>query len=170
MFGVYRFTGLRRGDAARLGKQHIGKSVCQLSAWRHHDRHREDRNARDDSCSAGAGRNHRGGTDWRVINHRQQDGAADPQGIARNAFQEGVQGRGHSNKSAHGIRKAAATRAANNGRHGSDAGGDIRMEAVQMAALYTRAADRERSGRRAHGQTVQNRNIYSLTSVGRCGK
>jgi integrase len=43
MYGVYCFTGLRRGDAARLGKQHIGKAsahrqgVCEISAWRHQD-------------------------------------------------------------------------------------------------------------------------------------
>jgi integrase len=29
MFGVYCFTGLRRGDAARLGKQHIGKKSAE---------------------------------------------------------------------------------------------------------------------------------------------
>jgi integrase len=48
------------------------------------------------------------------------------------------------NKSAHGIRKAAATRAANNGATVATLEAIFGWEGGQMAALYTRAADRRR--------------------------
>jgi len=45
-------------------------------------------------------------------------------------------------KSAHGIRKAAATRAANNGATVATLEAIFGWEGGQMASLYTRAADR----------------------------
>ena len=69
-----------------------------------------------------------------------------------NAFADACRAAG-VNKSAHGLRKIGATRAANNGA-------TVALNAIfgwsggKMAALYTQAADRERLAREAIGKLV----------------
>jgi integrase len=61
--------------------------------------------------------------------------------VLGNLFKEACRAAG-INKSAHGIRKAAATRAANNGATVATLEAIFGWEGGQMASLYTKAADR----------------------------
>jgi integrase len=62
--------------------------------------------------------------------------------VLGNLFKVACRAAGIPNKSAHGIRKAAATRAANNGATVATLEAIFGWEGGQMASLYTRAADR----------------------------
>jgi integrase len=136
MFDVYLYTGLRRGDAARLGKQHIRNGVITIDAEKTGTR-----------------------VTIPVLPELEQTIAAGPTGelaiisskrgqpirkeVLGNLFKDACRAAG-INKSAHGIRKAAATRAANNGATVATLEAIFGWEGGQMAALYTRAADRRR--------------------------
>lgn len=137
IFGVYCFTGLRRGDAARLGKQHIRNGVITIDT--------EKTNTR---------------VTIPVLPELAEIIAAGPTGelsiiaskkgqpirkeVLGNIFKDACRAAGIPNKSAHGIRKAAATRAANNGATVATLEAIFGWEGGQMAALYTRAADRQK--------------------------
>jgi integrase len=134
MFDVFLYTGLRRGDAARLGKQHIRDGVITIDAEKTGTR-----------------------VTIPVLPELEQTIAAGPTGelaiisskkgqpirkeVLGNLFKEACRSAG-IRKSAHGIRKAAATRAANNGATVATLEAIFGWEGGQMAALYTRAADR----------------------------
>lgn len=135
MFGVYCFTGLRRGDAAKLGKQHIRNGVITIDTEKNGTR-----------------------VTIPVLPELAEIIAAGPVGelsiiaskkgqpIRKESlgtmFKEACKAAGIPKKSAHGIRKAAATRAANNGATVATLEAIFGWEGGQMAALYTRAADR----------------------------
>ena len=137
MFGVYCFTGLRRGDAARLGKQHIRNGVITIDTEKTGTR-----------------------VTIPVLPELAKIIAAGPVGelsiiaskkgqpirkeVLGNLFKDACRLAGIPNKSAHGIRKAAATRAANNGATVATLEAIFGWEGGQMAALYTKAADRLR--------------------------
>jgi integrase len=59
-------------------------------------------------------------------------------------------------KSAHGLRKIGATRAANNGATVSELEALFGWSGGGMASLYTRNADRARLGQRAASKLVKN--------------
>jgi integrase len=137
MWGVFCFTGLRRGDAAKLGKQHIRNGVITIDTEK---------------------------TDTRVtipvLKELAEILAAGPLGelsiiaskkgqpmrkeVVGNLFKKACIAAGIHGKSAHGIRKAAATRAANNGATVATLEAIFGWEGGQMAALYTKTADRRR--------------------------
>ena len=137
MWGVFCFTGLRRGDAARLGRQHIRNGVITIDTEK---------------------------TDTRVtipvLPELAEILAAGPLGemaiiatkkgqpmrkeVLGNLFKKACIDAGIHGKSAHGIRKAAATRAANNGATVATLEAIFGWEGGQMAALYTKTADRRR--------------------------
>jgi integrase len=137
MWGVFCFTGLRRGDAARLGKQHIRNGVITIDTEKTGTR-----------------------VTIPVLPELAEILAAGPLGelsviaskkgqplrkeVVGNLFKEACIAAGIRGKSAHGIRKAAATRAANNGATVSTLEAIFGWEGGQMAALYTKAADRRR--------------------------
>jgi integrase len=140
---ILLYTGLRRGDAARLGKQHVRNGVINL-------------------------RTEKTGTQViiPVLSELADVIAATKTGdlafIARadgspmvkegfgNWFREACKAAGVPG-SAHGLRKAGATRAANNGAT------EAQLEAIygwrggKMAALYTRNANHERIAREHMG-------------------
>lgn len=136
MFDVYLYTGLRRGDAAKLGKQHIRDGVIAIDTEKTGTR-----------------------VTIPVLPELAETIAAGPTGelsiiaskkgqpirkeVLGNLFREACRAAG-INKSAHGIRKAAATRAANNGATVATLEAIFGWEGGQMAALYTKAADRRR--------------------------
>ena len=60
-----------------------------------------------------------------------------------NLFKQACKAASIPNKSAHGIRKAAATRAANNGATVATLEAIFGWEGGNMASLYTKAADRK---------------------------
>jgi integrase len=137
MWGVYCFTGLRRGDAARLGKQHIRNGVITIDTEKTGTR-----------------------VTIPVLPELAEILAAGPLGelaiiaskrgqplrkeVVGSLFKEACIAAGIPGKSAHGIRKAAATRAANNGASVAMLEAIFGWEGGQMAALYTKAADRRR--------------------------
>jgi integrase len=137
MWGVFCFTGLRRGDAARLGKQHIRNGVITIDTEKTGTR-----------------------VTVPVLPELAEILAAGPLGemsiiaskkgqplrkeVVGNLFKEACMAAGITGKSAHGIRKAAATRAANNGATVATLEAIFGWEGGQMAALYTKAADRKR--------------------------
>ncbi|MDO9564646.1 MAG: tyrosine-type recombinase/integrase [Bradyrhizobium sp.] len=137
MFGVYCFTGLRRGDAARLGRQHIRNGVITIDTEKTGTR-----------------------VTIPVLPELAEILTAGPTGelsiiaskkgqplrkeVVGTLFKKACRAAGIPNKSAHGIRKAAATRAANNGATVATLEAIFGWEGGQMAALYTKAADRRK--------------------------
>lgn len=137
MWGVFCFSGLRRGDAARLGKQHIRNGVITIDTEKNNTR-----------------------VTIPVLPELAEILAAGPLGelsviaskkgqpmrkeVVGTLFKRACIAAGIPGKSAHGIRKAAATRAANNGATVAALEAIFGWQGGQMAALYTRAADRRR--------------------------
>ena len=137
MWGVFCFTGLRRGDAARLGKQHIRNGVITIDTEKTGTR-----------------------VTIPVLPELAEILAAGPLGelsiiaskkgqslrkeVVGTLFKKACIAAGIHDKSAHGIRKAAATRAANNGATVATLEAIFGWEGGQMAALYTKTADRRR--------------------------
>jgi integrase len=133
---VLVYTGLRRGDAVRLGRQHVRNGVASLKT-------------------------EKTGTvvTLPIIPVLAKTLAAGPCGDLTficgergnslskesfgNLFRKACEAAGLSHRSAHGLRKAAATRAADNGAT------EAQLEAIfgwtggRMAAHYTRAANRK---------------------------
>ena len=66
-----------------------------------------------------------------------------------NAFKEACQAAGLVNRSAHGCRKIAATRAAENGATNAQLNAIFGWSGTAMASLYTQAADRKRLAQEA---------------------
>lgn len=137
MFGVYCFTGLRRGDAAKLGKQHIRHGVIAIDT--------EKTGTRvtipvlpelAEIITAGPT------GELSIIASKK--GQPIRKEYLGTMFKEACKAAGIPNKSAHGIRKAAATRAANNGATVATLEAIFGWEGGQMASLYTRAADRRK--------------------------
>jgi integrase len=139
--GVLLYTGLRRGDAVRLGRQHVREGVATI---------RTEKTgitiaipilpALDEILQAGpcadlafiSGENRRPLT-------KESFG---------NLFRDACNSAGVA-KSAHGVRKIGATRAANNGATVAELEAIFGWQGGGMASLYTRAADRARLARGA---------------------
>jgi len=134
MFDLFLYTGLRRGDAAVVGRQHVRNGVIAIDTEK---------------------------TGMRVtipiLPELQRTLDAGPTGdlafIAAsngnpltkeslgNMFRDACRAAG-VNKSAHGLRKAAATNAANHGATVAELEAIFGWAGGQMAALYTRSANR----------------------------
>ena len=143
---VLLYTGLRRGDAVRLGKQHVRNGVATL-------------------------RTEKTGTDVHIplLPPLLEALRAGPTGELAficgangkpmtkesfgNAFSDACRATG-VNKSAHGLRKIGATRAANNGATVARLNAIFGWTGSKMASLYTQAADRERLAREAIGKLL----------------
>jgi integrase len=134
---VLIYTGLRRGDAVRFGRQHVRNGVGTIKT--------EKTSTEvtlpilpvlDATLKAGpcgdltfiAGENGRPLT-------KESFG---------NLFRKACRDAGLHNRSAHGLRKSAATRAANAGATVAELEAIFGWQGGTMAALYTRAADRRR--------------------------
>ena len=139
---VLIYTGLRRGDAVRFGRQHVRNGVGTIKT--------EKTGTEvtlpilpvlDATLKAGpcgdltfiAGENGRPLT-------KESFG---------NLFRKACRDARLHNRSAHGLRKAAATRAANAGATVAELEAIFGWQGGTMAALYTRAADRRRLAQRA---------------------
>ncbi|MGY3607624.1 MULTISPECIES: tyrosine-type recombinase/integrase [unclassified Bradyrhizobium] len=134
MFDIYCYTGLRRGDAAALGKQHIKNGVISIDTEKTGTRvtipvldvlqKTLDAGPTGDLAFIATNKGHR--------MTKESVG---------NAFRDACREAGIK-KSAHGLRKAAATRAANNGATEAQLEAIFGWEGGKMAALYTRTANR----------------------------
>jgi integrase len=134
---VLLYTGLRRGDAVRLGKQHVRNGIATIKT-------------------------EKTGTDVTlpILPALEQTLAAGPCGDLAfivsaagkpfqkhsfgNAFAAAARKAGIRGKSAHGLRKLGATRAANAGATGPQLKAIFGWTSDRMPSLYTRSADRRR--------------------------
>jgi len=137
MLDVYCYTGVRRGDAAIVGRQHV-KDGCLVF-----DTEKNGMRvtipilpALQQTLDAGPL------GDLAFI--AKKGGAPVTKKTLGNVFREACRAAGIVGKSAHGLRKAAATRAANNGATVAELEAIFGWSGGQMAALYTRSADRMR--------------------------
>lgn len=135
MFDVFLYTGLRRGDAAKLGRQHIRNGVIEITTEKTNTRVSipvlPELAATLEAGPVG---------DLAIIATR--DGSPMRKESLGNMFADACREAGIS-KSAHGLRKAAATVAANNGATVAQLEAIFGWEGGRMASLYTRSADRQ---------------------------
>lgn len=150
---VYLYVGLRRGDAARLGKQHIRKGIIHLMTEKSQGRMpiyvplHPALVASINACPSSG---------LAII--AKDDGSNYTKEALGNFFREAVEAagipvtkRGSKEKgySGHGLRKASATIAAESGATGAELNAMFGWTGYQMAQLYTKKADRKRLAARA---------------------
>jgi integrase len=136
---VLFYTGLRRGDAVQLGRQHVRDGIATLRT--------EKSQGQMIVCIP-------------ILPILQRTLDAGPTGELAficgvngkpltkesfgNAFKDACRAAGVVNKSAHGCRKIAATRLAEAGATVAELNAIFGWSGTQMASLYTEAADRKR--------------------------
>jgi integrase len=148
---VLLYTGLRRGDAVVVGRQHVRDGVCTF---------RTEKSGETITVTIP------------ILQVLQTTLDAGPTGEL--AFVCGKQGKpltkesfgnifkdacvlaGVHGKSAHGLRKVGATRAANNGATVAQLEALFGWRGGGMASLYTRSADRARLGKEAAKMLIKN--------------
>lgn len=135
-FDILLHTGLRRGDAVKLGRQHVKNGIIRMRTEKTGERVTI---VIPDQLAATLAAGPCG--DLTFI--------AGEKGAPRvkEAFGEWFRVACHEagvRKSAHGLRKAAATYAANNGASEAELEAMFGWRGGRMAAHYTRSADRER--------------------------
>src|SRR6202171_2210876 len=137
LFYIYQFTGLRRGDAAVVGKQHVRDGVISL--------HTEKTGTLvtipilpelQETLAAGP----LGDLCWFAKLH----GGGMTKESVGNFFKDACKAAGIFTKSGHGVRKAAATEAADNEATHAQLNSIFGWKGDQMASLYTESADRKR--------------------------
>lgn len=153
VFDVYLYVGLRRGDAARLGKQHIRRGVVHLMTEKSQGTmpiyvpvHPALATSIKACPSLGLA----------II--AKGDGTNYTKEALGNFFREAVEAAGipitkkgskEKGYSAHGLRKASATIAAESGASESELNAMFGWSGFEMAQLYTKKADRKRLAARA---------------------
>jgi integrase len=150
MLDVFAYTGLRRGDAAKVGKQHVRNGVISMQTektgmWVHLPVLPILQRTLD-----------AGPVGDLAFNARRDGQAFSKEGLG-NAFREACRAAGIKGKSAHGLRKAAATRLADNGATESQLEAIFGWSGGQMAALYTRAANRRKGAQSAMSKLDEGR-------------
>lgn len=156
---VLLYTGLRRGDAVVVGRQHVRDGVCSF---------RTEKSGETTTvtipilpvlkATLDAGPT---GELAFICGVRGKPYTKESFG---NAFKEAAVAANVYGKSAHGLRKVGATRAANNGATVSQLEALFGWSGGGMASLYTRNADRARLGRQAAGMLVKNDPATSMLS------
>lgn len=145
---VLLYTGLRRGDAVRIGRQHVRDGIATI---------RTEKTGADVAlpilpilqATLDAGPT---GDLAFICGERGQPLTKESFG---NAFRAACRAAG-VDKSAHGVRKIGATRAADNGASESQLEAIFGWSGGQMASLYTRAANRRRLAKEAMGMMNAN--------------
>lgn len=150
MLDVFAYTGLRRGDAAVVGKQHVRNGVISIQTektgmWVHLPILPILQRTLD------------AGPLGDLVFIARQDGASFSKEGLGNAFRDACRAAGIVGKSAHGLRKAAATRLADNGATESQLEAIFGWSGGQMAALYTRAANRRKGAESAMSKLDEKR-------------
>lgn len=135
MLDVFLYTGLRRGDAAALGKQHIKDGVITLDTQKNGMRVTIPilPDLAETMAATKLG-------ELAII--ATDDGQHFVKESLGTVFREACRTAG-IRKSAHGLRKAAATHAANRGATVAQLEAIFGWEGGRMASLYTRSADRK---------------------------
>ena len=135
-FEVLLGTGLRRGDAARVGRPHVRDGVIRLTTEKTGERVAIA--IEDDLARALAA-----GPTGELTFIATADGRPFVKESFGNWFREACDAAGVK-KSAHGLRKAAATADAEAGWSDAELDAKYGWTGRRMASLYTRAASRER--------------------------
>jgi integrase len=151
---VLLYSGLRRGDAVRLGRQHVRDGVASL---------RTEKTDTDidipllppliDALSAGPT-----GDLAFVCGANGKPLTKESFG---NFFRDACRAAG-VNKSAHGLRKIGAVRAAHNAATVSELNAIFGWSGSKMASLYTERADRARLAKQAIGKLLTNESGTSI--------
>lgn len=134
MFDIFIFTGLRRGDAALLGKQHVRKGVIEIDTEKTGTRVTIP-------MLPELARTLKAGPVGDLAYIVTADGKPMSKEVIGNLFRVACRKAGIK-KSAHGLRKAAATRAANAGATVAQLEAIFGWEGGRMASHYTKSADR----------------------------
>jgi integrase len=167
MFDILAYTGLRIGDVACLGKQHVRNGVIIIDTEKTGMRVSipilAQLKATIDAGPTG---------DLAFIVSRR--GTPFNKGALSAAFVEAAKAAGIKGKSAHGLRKAAATRAAENGATERELEAIFGWSGGRMATLYTRSANRTRLAAGAidkldRAETGNRTSIPALTAEVRAG-
>jgi site-specific recombinase XerD len=141
---VLLYTGLRRGDAVTLGRQHVKDGVATL---------RTEKGQGDVIVSLPIlpvlARTLAAGPTADLAFICGANGKPLVKESFGNFFREACDKAGVKGKSAHGVRKIAATTCADNGATVTELEAIFGWQGGGMAALYTRAADRKRASARA---------------------
>jgi integrase len=141
---VLLYTGLRRGDAVTLGRQHVREGVATL---------RTEKSQRTIAVSLPIlpvlAKTLAAGPTAELAFICCANGKPLTKESFGNVFREACNKAGVAGKSAHGVRKAGATRAADNGATVHELEAIFGWQGGGMAALYTRTADRKRASQRA---------------------
>ncbi|MGA8651542.1 MAG: tyrosine-type recombinase/integrase [Xanthobacteraceae bacterium] len=134
---VLVYTGLRRGDAVRFGRRHVRNGVATMKTEKTGTEVTLpilpvlSKTIEAGPCG-----------DLTVI--AGENGHPLTKESFGNLFRKACRAAGLHGRSAHGLRKAAATRAANEGATVAELEAIFGWSGGTMAALYTRAADRRR--------------------------
>jgi integrase len=136
MFDIFRFTGFRRGDAARLGRPHVAKGVITISTQKGAARVTIP-------MLPELARTLDAGPTGDLTYIATASGKPMPKESVGNLFADACRAAGLK-KSAHGLRKYAAALLANRGATVAQLEAVFGWEGGRMAALYTKSADRER--------------------------
>lgn len=140
-FDLLLYTGLRRGDAVRLGRQHVRDGVFRIKT---------EKTGVEivapvlPALAASIAASHTGDLAF-IAGDRGKPMTKESFG---NWFRASCTAAGCPG-SAHGLRKAGATRAANNGATVAQLGAIFGWTGAKMASLYTQTADRARLARDA---------------------
>lgn len=155
MLDVYAYTGLRRGDAAAVGRQHVKDGVITL------DNEKTGMRVTIPMLPALKATLDAGPVGDLAFISKKGGGPLAKKTLG-NAFRVACKAAGIVGKSAHGLRKAAATRAANNGATERELEAIFGWTGGQMASLYTRSADRKKLAAGAMDKLSRNESGTSM--------
>jgi integrase len=134
---VLVYTGLRRGDAVRFGRQHIRNGVGSIKT-------EKNNTPVTLPILPVLAKTLEAGPCGDLTFISGENGRPLTKESFGNLFRKACRAAGLRDRSAHGLRKAAATRAANAGATVPQLEAIFGWNGGTMAALYTRAADRRR--------------------------
>ena len=145
---VLLYTGLRRGDAVRIGRQHVRNDVAVIRTQKSGEKIVVHLPLLPPLLEA-----LRAGPTAELAFICGANGKPMTKESFGNAFSDACRKAGIK-KSAHGLRKIGATRAANNGATVAQLNAIFGWTGSKMANLYTQSADRARLARDAIGKLV----------------
>jgi integrase len=141
---VLVYTGLRRGDVVRLGRQHVRNGIATIKT---------EKSGYSIEVTLPIlpvlAKTLEAGPSGDLTFIAGENGRPLTKESFGNLFRRACREAGLRGRSAHGLRKAAATRAANAGATVAELEAIFGWSGGTMASLYTRAADRRRLAQRA---------------------
>ena len=153
------YTGLRRGDAVKLGRQHVRDGVATLRTEKSQGKMTVTLPILPVLAKTLAA-----GPCAELAFICGANGKPLVKESFGNLFREACNAAGITGKSAHGVRKAGATRAAENGATVHQLEAIFGWSGGGMAALYTKTADRKRASLRAMTMMERTASEHSIPS------